>query len=261
MSGLKPNKKIMESAAAIPFQSLHIFGAEDEGGAAGGEQGNGEQGGEPQKKQGEASGEGGDGGEDKTDFSGITDEKDRRIAELSDESARKRITIRELKAEIDGLKKDVDKANRRGTKDEISEEARTKIEGPLQEKIDKVTKGSLKVALENAILRESIKDGADRRIWFDPSDVFSNIDLDSIEFDPESGTIEGIAEELNRIATAKPHLVKEKGKAKKKADDDDEGRRKGASGRQPGGAGSQRHGMEKSRRQELGQKYPILNRR
>ncbi|XBA13344.1 hypothetical protein SEA_XENIA2_13 [Gordonia phage Xenia2] len=256
--------KALSEAARIPFWSLSIFGAEDDGGDGGD---NGGDGGNDGGDGGDNDDDGGD--DDKTDFSGIDDPKDRRIAELSDEAAKKRITIRDMKkqhtadvADLNKRIKDLEKAAKGGDDTGITDEQRAEIEAPHLEKASNLEKFAFKQAIENAILKESVADGASRRVWHDTSDVIANLDMDAVDFDVESGTIDGIADELNRIASAKPHLVKEKGKTKRQQQDDDgKTTRRGASGRQPGGAGSQIHGMDKSRRDELGAKYPILNRR
>ncbi|WNM67160.1 hypothetical protein SEA_ERUTAN_13 [Gordonia phage Erutan] len=262
MYGLKPLKALSE-ATAIPFWSLSIYGAEGEEGGDGGDgQGGGDDDG------GDDDGGDDEGGDDKTDFSAISDPKERRIAELSDEAAKARIAKREMKKEhttqINDLNKrikELEKAAKGGEGGpEITDEIRAEIEQPHIEKIGHLEKFAYRQAIENAILKESVAEGAARRVWFDTSDVIANLDMDAIDFDLESGSIDGIADELNRIASAKPHLVKEKGKVKKKEDDGQQTRR-GASGRQPGGAGAQIHGMDKSRRDELGAKYPVLNRR
>ncbi|WPH57962.1 scaffolding protein [Gordonia phage LuckyLeo] len=263
MYGLKPLKALSE-ASTIPFWSLSIFGAEDEGGDGDGGAGQGDGGDD----------DGDDDGEDEgTDFSAITDPKERRIAELSDEAAKARIAKRDMKkqhtAEISDLNKrikELEKAQKKGDGEgpQITDELRAEIEQPHIEQIGKLEKFAYRQAIENAILQESVADGAARRVWFDTSDVITNLDMDAIDFDLESGSIDGIADELNRIASAKPHLVKEKGKPKTKGKEEEGGgqtRRRGASGRQPGGAGVQIHGMDKSRRDELVNRYPIIGRR
>lgn len=262
MSGWKPQEELIAdrlSAFLVP-----IFGSEGEGGEGGSE-------------GGQAGGEGGAGGgseengEHQTDFSSITDPSARRIAELSDESAKARIKgnrekSERLKAEAANktLQAEMEKLKKKGTKDEISDEARALIEGPLNEQISKRDQAMRNVLVNNALLAESVNDKL-LRVWHDPATVISQIDFDEVTFDPESGTIEGIEDELNRIAKDKPFLVKSSKKAKQvqngqKLDAEGNPMKNGASGRQPGGAGSVIPGGDPVRRGKLAEKYK-LNRR
>lgn len=103
-------------------------------------------------------------------------------------------------------------------------------------------------------------------MWHSADTVLTQIDMDAIDYDPESGSIEGVSDELDRIAAEQPFLVKELGR-QKKADPKDSGKtggnngKQGASGRQPGGAGRQVQGLDAERKKKLGEKYKILNRR
>lgn len=239
---------------------LSIFGAEDGDGEG---EGSGDSDSDSDSDSGDGSGTV-DSGSDAEGEEGQNqqDERDRRIGELSTEAKNRRLQLRAKEKELAEAQAKLEALQKKGDDGEIDEAVRQKIEGPLLEKIEKMTTASRNTAIRNAILAEGQKDGADRRVWHSADNVLSQIDMDAIDYDPESGTIEGVSDELSRIADEQPFLVKEKGKPKRqtKDADSDKGKR-GASGNQPGGAGRQVHGMDKKRKEELAKKFPVLNRR
>lgn len=268
MNGKTPLERILNRTGSGFIWTKPIFGAEEDGDGDGdgdGQGGNGEGG------QGSGGNGDGDGDDEGTDFSGIDDPKDRRIAELSDEAAKRRRKLRETKsqydtqiADLNKQIKELQKAQKSGQENQgISDEEREEIEAPHLERMQKMEATMRRQAIESAILAESQAEGAKRRVWHSTQNVYSQIDLDAIDFDPESGTIEGVTEELDRIAREQSFLVKEKGKAKStKEKDENGGGRQGPSGRQPGGAGrTVAHGMDQQRETKLKEKYSFLGRR
>lgn len=231
-----------------------IFGAEGEDGGAGDADGDS---GDGDYADGDESGA--DGGAEEEE----KDPKDQRISELSTEAKNRRLALRASEAENKKLLAELDALRNKNSDGNVDEATKSKIEGPLIERIERMAAASRATAIRNAILAEGQAEGAGRRVWHSADNVLSQIDFDAIDYDAESGTIEGVSDELNRIAGEQPFLIKEKGKpAKKPADKDgDKTGKAGASGNQPGGAGRQVHGMDEKRKKDLGARFPVLNRR
>lgn len=269
MNGLRPLAGITSEAKNVgPMWLQPIFGSDDDDESKASTNDGVEPKDDKNPKGGENANEDDD---EKTDFSGIDDPRERRIAELSDESAKRRRALRDYKKETAGTIKSLEdkikaleKANDPDA-NKISDDDRLAIEQPHLAKIEKMTSTMRDQAIRSAILAEGQEDGAKRRVWHSVQNVVSQINADAIDFDAESGIIEGVSDELNRIASEQPFLVKEKGKAKSSKDDDEEDKggssKRGASGRQPGGAGTKAvHGMDPQREKELKNRFPILGR-
>lgn len=181
------------------------------------------------------------------------DAKDRRIIELSDENAQKRVSNKNLKTERDALQAKLDEYERKEQSDLDN------ATGDLKKKTDRISK--LEATLQKNLLETAIlKD--DGFTWHDVSDVISAITGDALTIDLEEGTIEGLGPELKRIAVDKPHYVKSKKSEKKKDEGQNngagpDGKKLGASGINPGGAGSSGDAAA-TQRAELINKYPAL---
>lgn len=186
--------------------------------------------------------------EDEDDFKDIEDPKDRRIAELSQEAGRRR---REKNAE----RKQREELERRleelANKDKSAEEQAAAKMKQLED-----DNSVLKARLEKAIVRAAIVNDDDYK-WHDADEVFSKLELMDLEIDPETGTVDGLKEQLKSIAKKKPYLLKE-GPSKK---DDKEGAQIGSTGHNPRGSGARSTGTRTTnatRREELAKKYKSL---
>lgn len=226
-------------------------------------------------EEGEAGGDDGDSGDvdlddsnDDQDGSGDDgqeekDPKDSKIAELSTEAKNRRLALRAKEKENLELQKRIEALENKDKNGEVDEETRAKIEGPINEKYTKLLNSSRNTAIKNAILAEGQREGESQRVWHSADTVLSQMNMDEIDFDPESGSIEGVSEELDRIAEEQPFLIKSKGKPKrqdKKENDGNQGKR-GASGNQPGGAGRQVQGLDAKRKKELSDRFPMMKQR
>lgn len=191
----------------------------------------------------------------KRKLEGVDDAKDRRIIKLSNENSRRRNEAKTLKdqlAEAQQAKQELDDIKRKENTDLEN------YKGDLEKANGKLEK--LNATLRRTLLKEAIRD-IDTYIWHDVGDVVSALDLQAIQVDLEEGKIEGLAEELKRIANAKPHYVKSKKSSRKQDDGSNNGNGAGstigASGSNPGGAGSPNN-ADAARRAALEEKYPVL---
>jgi len=66
--------------------------------------------------------------------------------------------------------------------------------------------------VENAISSFKNKDGSQRWAWEDPSAVYRFLDVDELEFDLSSRTIDGLEDQLKDIAARYPFMLKGNGK-------------------------------------------------
>lgn len=143
---------------------------------------------------------GGDDDDDDDDLAGITDPRDRRIAELSREAARHRReknankkNAERIQAELDALKKG------EGSEKEQWESEKTSLEQKYEELLTNTS---------NTVLRNAVKDPDNKYSWYDVPVVMGLVNRDAIEIDLEEGVVDGLEAELKRIAKEKPYLVK-----------------------------------------------------
>lgn len=186
---------------------------------------------------------------------GVTDPKDRRIIELSDENAQKRIRANAVEEENKQLKLAADKAARKEASDLANA---NKDLTTATEKLSKYEK-----TLRSNLLRTAILE-MDDFTWHDISDVLFALKEEEVSVDLETGKIEGLPSELRRVAKDKPHFVKAT-KSEKKVKDVKDGNNNGevvpgASGQNPGGTGSTSNQIA-ARRAELEEQYPALRNR
>jgi len=222
-----------------------FWGAEGEGGEGGegGSEGAGSNGGTDDDDDDDD--DDGDGDQDKWD------DKDKRIHELSSEAKNRRKALRAAERELaevrrqleerDGAKKETEKS----LKEELtkSTERLAKMENTLRRNL-----------LETTILKDP------KVTWHDVDVVISALNLDDVDIDVESGTVEGLSEELKRVAREKPFLVKSKAGERRKNDDGNGGQQqRGSSGNNPGGAGHQQN-QQVTQRDSLLKKYKALQR-
>lgn len=236
--GLKSlNSKTLVTASTVPF--FIIYGAEGEG------------------DDGDKSGKAGAGG--KTDTKGKTgdekdadededeeiDPKDAQIRDLSAEARKRRLANKATERERDQLKAQIEARDR---KDKTDLENATSDNAKRDEKSAKMESTLRANLLETAILRET------KYTWHDASDLHNALDMDQIDIDVEAGSVEGLADELKRVAKDKPYLLKS---GKKDGDDDKEVKKNGPSGQNPGGAGSRAAAEKASDREYLINKYRL----
>lgn len=173
-----------------------------------------------------------------------------RLLELHDSDVASKSKIEQLTQAV----KDKDELQRQ--LDEIARKDQTELEnatGDLKKAQDRLAtlEGTLRKALlENAIRNE------EAFTWHDVSDVISALDDSAIKVDLEQGTIEGLAGELKRVASKKPHYVKSK-KGEKKVAEQQPQTPQQPSGANPYNVGST-HNAEASRKSKLRETYPIL---
>lgn len=235
MSTLTRKSKTKAAKEGVPFWAF--FGAEDDG--AGGE-GQGDQ------------GDQGDQGENDNDDDDDTEEKSK--VKLSSEAAKRRRELRKVEKERDDLLAEREKEERKKNDD------LTNSKKDIEERDGRI--GKLEATLRNNLLDTAIlKDP--KREWHDSSVVMAALDMTNIEVNLEEGTVEGLSEELARVAKEKAFLVKAaKGADAKKKDGEgtnEQQQKKGPSGQQPGGAGQQVN-QKLAQRQELEKKFPALRR-
>jgi len=255
MSGLKPFWANTDEA--VEWLTQTIFGAEDgeEDGDSGAD--------DADLDDLDDNQDGTEGDGDQGEPNEISEDK-QKIIDLSSEAKKRRLALREKEKENQQLKARLTALENKDKNGDVDEETRAKIEGPINEKYTKLLNSSRNTAIKNAILAEGQKDGEAQRVWHSAETVISQMNMDDIDFDPESGSIEGVSEELDRIATEQPFLIKSTGKAKrqnKKEQQEGNQGKPGASGYQPGGAGRQVQGLDAKREKELKAKFPVLNRR
>lgn len=220
----------------------------------------GEDGGEQTKTEENDGNEGGGGEEDDED-EGIEDDDDddtkARIRRANRQARQRRAALKKANEELATLKQE---------KEQREREQRSKTENDSKdlkaatERLAKYETVMRKNLLETAILKD------DKRDWHDVDSTIASLDLDGIEIDLESGTVEGLKEELTRVAKEKPFLVKSTKGAKKETtngsgssqgDQNGASVKQGASGVNPGGAGQQTKQLIASR-DDLVKRFPAL---
>lgn len=234
------NRKTVKS---IPF--FAIFGAEDDDNPPKDKDDN---------KPGGKAGDDDDDDDDEDDDSHLTPDQ-RRIKELSAESKRRRLEARGLQKELDKAKADREEQERKKN-DEATNNKNDLAKA--NKRIEALEKTLHKNLLETAILKH------DSVTFHDTDTVLSALDRESITLDLESGTVEGLSEELKRVAKDKPFLVKatKRGSQKQGDQDEDQGGRNqggnnGRTGNNPGGAGGSIGGARVTERDALIKKYKL----
>lgn len=178
--------------------------------------------------------------DDEDELDKIEDPKDRRIVELSRESARRR---REKNAE----KRRADAAERE--RDELKNKDKDETE-TLAMKLKKSEEENEKhlSRIQNMAVRNAINE-YDKVKFQNVRLVMKELDFDDLEIDLDTGEVDGLEGQLRSIAKEMPYLVKGKS-----GSSDDSGKRQ-PTGRNPGN-GSQ--APKETDQQELLKKYPFL---
>lgn len=155
--------------------------------------------------------------------------------------------ILEMKRELKGFK-DKDKKPEDLSAEELAE---------AKERADKLTARQQRLALENAFLRSNLID------WVDPDDALRLVDLDDVDVD-EDGTVDrrALRAALKDLAKRKPHLVKKpKVSDRDDEDDDTDDDEEPRSGRPARMNGRRKGSRDTATRDDLAQRFPVLNRR
>ncbi len=133
----------------------------------------------------------------------IEDPRDRRIAKLSRESNRRRIAVRNIKAElaekeaeIEDLRKELDKVPKLQKAYQDLETKRNTEQETLK-----------RMAIKSAIENDKDEEG-NSRSWYDISMVQGLLDNDQLAVDLSDFSVGGITEQLSAIAAERPFLVK-----------------------------------------------------
>lgn len=219
---------------------------------------------EGESQEGQDDNEGEDGGDDddpddgEDELDAIKDERDRKIAKLARENKKRRIEAREAKRRADDLQAAADAAAAEAGSGDKSEVERMKAE--LQKEKDEraVLETNLKRNLvETAILRDQ------KYVWHDSESVYAALAHEDIDIDLQTRSIDGLEDELDRIAGEKPFLVKSiiKKSTKTTGGNSKTGENKkagnGSSGNNPG-SGNPGGGAARLTREELAKKYKAL---
>lgn len=152
---------------------------------------------------------------------------DRAKAELQTENTRLKTEIAALKAE---------------GKDGKLDEATTQRVSELESNVTQRDETIQRLRIENAFLSSNTHD------WADKDDALRLADLADVEIE-DDGTVHGLKQALDKLAKAKPHLLK-------KSDSDD---KRGPSG--SANNGKRKGGSTKPDRAALSKSYPILGAR
>lgn len=188
--------------------------------------------------------------DDEDDLDGIEDPNLRRIAELSRESARRRREKNQEKKRADELQAELDQIKNKG-KDE-NETVQNEMKA-LREQNDKLQAQLQRQAVRTAIVNN------DSYKWHDVDDVYSKLDMEDIDIDPDTGDVDGLEQQLKTLAKKKPYLLRE---SKASGDNGDAGVRPGSTGQNPRVSGARSKGRQETaatQRENLLKKYKSLN--
>lgn len=188
--------------------------------------------------------------EDPDDLDGIEDPKERRIAELSRENARRRRERNAERKEKEALAARIAELEKTGksAEDQIKTEAETlKSENARLQKL--MSKSTLRTAISSN----------DTYKWYNIDDAIRELNMEDLDIDIEHGEVDGLEAQLKKIAKNKPYLLK-------KSEQQDEDNASGGN-QKPGGfgrtginpSGSQRQkSSQLTQREALIKKYRVL---
>lgn len=143
--------------------------------------------------------EDGEDGEDE-DLDGL-DPKDRRIIELTREKIKHRKERNAARREKEALQAELDKNNNSGKSEKEQFEALLQAE---KDKNDKLTKSVSRNIIRTAIVEN------DKLTWHDLDVVMGLLDHDLLDIDAEEGVVDGLDDQLKKLAKDKPFLLKKK---------------------------------------------------
>lgn len=186
---------------------------------------------------------------DDDDLDSIQDDRDRKIAKLSNENKNRRHRERELERELAAIKK------AQQAKDDEKKDKADVLSRDLGKANEEITK--LRKTNEALLLHKGITGNKEYK-FHDESDVIALLNLGDIDIDPVSGTIEGLGEELKRIARDKPYLVAETlGKKRQQKQDGSGQGKQGASGINPGGVGTTQQDAKTQQREAIAKRFNL----
>lgn len=139
--------------------------------------------------------------DDHDDLESITDPKDRRIVELSREAAKKRREKNAEKRRADELQRKLDEKTNSGASAEEQLKAKLQAE---KDRNDKLTG-----TVSNNILKTAIVEN-EKFKWHDTSVVMGLLDREAMEIDIDDMSVDGLEEQLKKLAKEKPFLLKKK---------------------------------------------------
>lgn len=181
--------------------------------------------------------------EDEDDLSGIEDPKDRRIAELSRESAKRRREKNALKREYEELLSERDTLKNSGATETEQLKAQLQTE---KDRNDKLAGSVSKNLLRTAIVEN------DKYAWHDVSVVIGQLDMVELEIDVDDLVVDGLDAQLKKLAKDKPFLLK-----KKVSDEDGQQQQNsGSTGNNPRGGRTTDQAV--TQREELLRRYKSL---
>lgn len=187
--------------------------------------------------------------DDEDDLDGIEDPKDRRIAELSRESARRRREKNQEKRRADELETRLTQLENKGK--DVTETQANELK-TLRESNEK-----LQQQLQRATVRTAIVNN-DSYKWHDVDDIYSKLDLEDIEIDPDTGEVDGLDIQLKNLAKKKPYLLRESDAS---GGDGNAVGRSGSTGHNPRVSGARSKGRQETaatQRENLVKKYKSL---
>lgn len=243
------NSKKLRIIGMVGGEQIHEFGGSERDDTDGSSDGTGSK--DDSKKRSDSSKDDEDDDHDEDDEDD-EEPKAKRSKDLDAYKARKRARLAEqdrdtLRAELDELKNGK-KGDLEATQDRMAkaEDRTVKLEAVLAKNL-----------LETAILKDP------KYTFHDVDVIVATMDREGIDIDLELGTVEGLREVLDTIATDKPFLVKStntKRKVPVKKDDESDGEEKnGSSGGNVGG-GTGTDVPKNLQRDALEKKYKILRR-
>lgn len=187
--------------------------------------------------------------DDPDDLDGIDDPQQRKIAELSRESARRRREKNAAKKEADELRAEVDRLKNLGK--DATETTANELK-TLKADNERLQKQLERSAVRTAIVAE------DKYKWHDVDDIYSKLDLDDLDIDPETGEVDGLEAQLRSLAKKKPYLLRESDAS---GGDGDAGTKFGSTGHNPRGTGARSKGRQETaaaQREKIVKKYKSL---
>lgn len=166
-------------------------------------------------------------------------EQQRKIMTLSKENKSRRLENKDLRKRIDEFEQaEKKKADENASELEVAAKANQELKAENSRLVESIRQSTLR----SAILEDS------RYTWQDVDVLVRELNTDAIDIDPETRSVDGLEDELKRIAEEKPFLVKKDNSQKR-----DGG---GKSGHNP--RKTQDQDQQATQREELVKKYKVL---
>lgn len=186
--------------------------------------------------------------DDAASGSNITDPKDKRIHELSEESKQRRLKAKKLQKDLDDAQARLKEVE---DKDKSELERLKGDHTTALEKLKKLEKQNKAGAIERAFLKNN------KFKWHSADAALKLVDLAEVEYDSETGEVTGMVDAVKQLAKDHPYLID-------KGEDDDSGSAGdgGKGGTPTGGSigGSNKKGKRNAERARLEKRFPALTR-